>query len=380
MTDTVVPDPQTDTASGRRVECALKPGGAPGPGSLSRQCAVSMWAPTMDDPRMALHQASGRWRLGLLLSLAAGLCWATLPIALKVALERVDAVTLTWFRFAGSAVFTFLWLAATGRLGGWGGLSGRHRGMLALASVMLLGNYLFFMFGVERTTPANAQLVIQLAPLLMALGAIRVFGERFGPTQWLGLAVLIVGMWLFFDDQRRHAGGAGYSVGVALVALSAMAWAVYALLQKQLLVRLDPMRILLVIYIAASLLLLPFSRPASLLELDAPHWIATAFCALNTIGAYAAFAAALAHWEASRVSAILATTPLLCIASVAAAHLLWPGFVAPERIAPIGYVGAGLVIAGSLIVSLLGARRRAAGRTDAVAVETAPVEVDPSRA
>ena len=48
---------------------------------------------------MSLHQASGRWKLGLLLALVTAACWATLPVALKITLEQVDPYTLTWFRF-----------------------------------------------------------------------------------------------------------------------------------------------------------------------------------------------------------------------------------------------------------------------------------------
>jgi drug/metabolite transporter (DMT)-like permease len=95
-----------------------------------------------------------------------------------------------------------------------------------------------------------------------------------------------------------------------------------------------------------------------LLRLDGLHWAMLGYCALNTIGAYGAFAEALAHWEASRVSAILAATPLLSIAAVAAVHAAWPHLLAPEQISTLGYVGAVLVVAGSVAVSLLGGRRR----------------------
>ena len=100
----------------------------------------------------------------------------------------------------------------------------------------------------------------------------------------------------------------------------------------------------------------PFAHRSALLRLDGLHWAMLAYCALNTIGAYGAFAEALAHWEASRVSAILAATPLLCIAAVALVHLQWPQLLAPERISTTGYVGAILVVAGSAAVSLLGRR------------------------
>lgn len=118
------------------------------------------------------------------------------------------------------------------------------------------------------------------------------------------------------------------------------------------------MQVLLFIYLVASVVLLPFAQPATLLRLDGFHWVMLAYCAFNTIGAYGAFAEALAHWEASRVSAILATTPLLCIAAVTAVHALWPQMLAPERITSLGWLGATLAMAGSAAVSLLGHRRR----------------------
>ncbi|MFC3550778.1 DMT family transporter [Lysobacter cavernae] len=306
---------------------------------------------------MTLHRASGHWRLGLLLTVITALCWATLPIALKLVLEVLDPITLTWFRFLVAAAFTAAWLGARGRLGGYRALGRRGAAMLALAALMLVGNYVFYLLGVQYTTPANTQLLIQLAPLLMALGGIWVFGERFRTAQWLGLALLAVGMGLFFADQLVAAARApGYMLGSALVIVGAIVWAVYALLQKQLLVRLGSMQILLAIYVFASIALLPFAHPGALLRLDALHWAMLAYCALNTIGAYGAFAEALAHWEASRVSAILATTPLLCIAAAALVHAWWPQALAPERITALGWFGAALVVAGSAAVSLLNRR------------------------
>lgn len=306
---------------------------------------------------MALHQASGRASLGFALSALTAACWATLPVALKLTLAVLDPITLTWFRFLVAALLTGAWLALRGRLGGYGALGRRGWTLMAVAAAMLVGNYVFYLLGVQRTTPGNAQLIIQLAPLLMALGGIWVFGERFRAAQWLGLALLAGGMGLFFSDQLRAAVDApGYVQGSLLVVLAAVVWAVYALAQKQLLVKLGSMRILLFIYAVAALALWPFARPAALQALDAGQWALLAFCALNTVVAYGAFAEALAHWEASRVSAVLATTPLLCLAAVAAVHALWPASLAPEPIALAGWIGALLVVAGSASVSLLGKR------------------------
>ena len=314
---------------------------------------------------MALHQASGRWRLGLGLALATAGFWATLPVALKLTLEQLDPMTLTWFRFlvAFAGTLALLWLR--GGLGQLRGLGGRHRWLLVIAALGLIGNYVFYLLGVQRTSPGNAQLLIQLAPLGMLLGGVFVFGERFRGAQWVGVALLVGGLGLFFREQLQHAADAahatpsGYLVGSALVVLAAAVWAVYALAQKQLLLRLGSQGILLVIYGAATLLLLPFATPSALLRMDALHWALLGYCALNTLGAYGCFAEALAHWEASRVSAVLAMTPLLTILSVMAVHAVWPGVIRPEAVGVGGWIGAGLVVAGSAAVSLLGQRKPA---------------------
>lgn len=324
---------------------------------------------------MALHQASGNWRLGLALALLTAACWATLPVALKIALEQVDPFTLTWFRFLVAAGLLLAWMAARGGLAAFAGLTQRHWLWLALAAVMLIGNYVFYLLGVAQTSPANAQLLIQLAPLLMALGGIFVFREPYRPAQWAGMGIIVLGLWLFFRDQwaaaplrqgvdaavsmeNHNATINRYLLGSAFVGIAALVWAAYALIQKQLLLRLSSPAILLFIYLAAVLLLLPFSQPAQLRGLDARHWALLAYCALNTLVAYGAFAEALAHWEASRVSAILATTPLLCLATVAGVHAFWPSAIAAETVSPLGYAGAVLVVAGSAMSSLLGQRRR----------------------
>jgi drug/metabolite transporter (DMT)-like permease len=305
---------------------------------------------------MALHQASGRWRLGLLLALITAACWATLPVALKIMLEALDPVTLTWFRFVIAAVVMATWLGARGGLGGFVTLKARRWGLLLLAALLLIGNYIFYLLGVQHTTPGNAQLIIQLAPLLMALGGIFVFSESYSAGQWFGLVVIAAGLGLFFRDQSAHSvlGSQRYALGSGLVVIAAVVWAAYALIQKQLLMRLSSPAILLFIYAVASLVLLPFSHPSRLLALDARHWWLLAFCALNTLVSYSAFAEALAHWQASRVSTVLATTPLLSLGVIALVHALSPASIAPEQVTMLGYAGALLVVAGSAMSSLLG--------------------------
>lgn len=313
---------------------------------------------------MALHQASGRWRLGLFLALVTAACWASLPLALKITLEQLDAITLTWFRFLVAALVMFVWLKWRGGLSVFKSLDGRRWWHLSAAALLLIGNYVFYLLGVQYTTPANAQLLIQLAPLLMALGGIFIFRELYQFGQWCGLAIIACGLVLFFGDQLKGSaqGTQVYLMGSAAVVLAAVVWAGYALIQKQLLLRLSSQTILFFIYAVASLLLLPFSHPQKLLMLDSTHAWALAYCAINTLIAYGAFAEALVHWQASRVSAILAITPLLCLACVAIVHAISPMTIASEHVTTFGYAGAVLVVIGSSLSSLLGQKKRETGK------------------
>lgn len=306
---------------------------------------------------MNLHRSSGRWQLGLALALITAGCWATLPAALKIALNQIDAYSLTWLRFLFAAVVLGLWLGLRGRLGAYRGLAAPAWALLALAAVMLIGNYLLYLIGVDRTTPGNAQVLIQAAPLLMALGGIWVFGERYNGWQWLGMVAIVAGLGLFMLDQDRGADLGRYRVGGAIVLLAALAWALYALAQKQLLNHLGSAQILLFIYAFAAIALLPWTDFSALLALHGLPLVMVVYASVNTLIAYGAFAEALAHWEASRVSAVLATTPLLAVLCVEIGHYLVPDLLAPERIHTLGWVGAFLVVLGSGLASL--ARKRA---------------------
>jgi drug/metabolite transporter (DMT)-like permease len=321
-----------------------------------------------------MHTTSGRWQLGMALAMVTAGFWATLPITLKIALETLDAWTITWARFVTATIALLIWLMLRGELGKYRGHDRKTWLLMTIAALMLTGNFVGYLFGVQYTTPANAQLLIQAAPLLLALGGIFIFRERFSALQWLGLGLVGAGLISFFSDQSRQTTGIAshYGLGAAIVLAAALVWAVYALIQKQLLNRLSSKHLLLFIYAVAALLLYPLAQPAELVKLDGLHAAALLFCCVNTLGAYGAFAEALAHWEASRVGMVLAMTPLLCVAAVAATHTIWPQLIAPERIALWGWIGAGLVIAGSLLASV--SQRARAG----VVSSDAPPGADPS--
>ena len=301
-----------------------------------------------------LHQSSGRWRLGLLLSLLTVFLWGILPIALAVTLQTLDVYTVTWFRFAVSFALLAVYLGVQGKLPTLIQLRSASWKLLAIAIIFLASNYLLFLQGLALTSPANAEVIIQLAPVLLGFGGLVLFHERYTLRQWLGVSVLIVGFLLFFNEQLNNlitARGA-YLLGTSLTVVGAIAWAIYALAQKQLLQSLSSASNMLIIYGGCALLFTPFAHPNTIFTLDFLHGGMLFFCALNTLIAYGAFAEALEHWEASRVSAVLATAPIVTLISVEVVSVVARNLIAPERLTFLSIIGAVLVVCGCVAIAL----------------------------
>jgi len=303
---------------------------------------------------MPLHSSSGRWRLGLALSLLTIFLWGILPIALTVVLQALDVYTVTWFRFLVAFGLLAIYLAARQQLPQLGQLRSPSLGLLAIATIFLGLNYLLFLQGLAQTSPSNAQVLIQLAPVMFGLGAIAVFKERYTLRQWAGMSVLSLGFALFFHEQLRTliTVPSKYLLGSSLLVLAAAAWAVYALAQKQLLQRLPSSSIMLMIYGGCALIFTPVAAPQSILTLSPLHLGMLLFCGLNTLVAYGAFAEALDHWEASRVSAVLAATPIFTLLSLWGVSSIMPNLIAPEPLTLLGILGAILVVSGSIAIAL----------------------------
>ncbi|KPY51870.1 Membrane protein [Pseudomonas syringae pv. ribicola] len=301
-----------------------------------------------------MHISSGRWVYGLCLALLTALLWGILPVKLKQVLQAMDPVTVTWFRLLVSGSLLFVWLASVKRLPSFKLLGRKGKALVVLAVLGLVGNYMLYLVGLRMLSPGTTQLLIQIGPILLLISSIFLFKERFSLGQGIGLAILLIGFGLFFNQRLVEllTSLGDYTLGVLIVIMASVVWTFYGLSQKQLLTVWNSLQVMMVIYLFCALLITPWAHPAQALQLSPLQgWLLLA-CCLNTLVAYGAFAEALAHWEASRVSATLALTPLITLASVAIAAWLWPTYVQAEEINALGYGGALLVVLGSALTAL----------------------------
>ena len=284
--------------------------------------------------------------------------WGILPLFMLLALADMDPFTVSFYRFAVAfgCVLAVAWLR--GELPAPRQFGQRRWLWLLLAGIALTANYIGYILSLERLNPESAQVVIQIAPLLLMLGGIYFFNESFSPVQGLGAVILLLGFGLFFDDkwQVLWSGLGQYTTGVLLMMFAAVAWVGYALWQKFLLNHFTARQLPLLIYGWGCLLLLPFS---SLTQVFAMSWLSglsLLFCGFNTLIAYGSFTKAMAVWQASKVSAVIALAPVFTIVNTGLAAVLFPDLFTSAGLTGVAYLGALLVVVGSVVTALGKAR------------------------
>lgn len=299
-----------------------------------------------------MSAVSGRQNFGLSLAFVATIMWAILPIALVQLMQALDPITITFFRFFLAAAILTIYLSIQGRLPSISKLNCTTRIMKFLsAGTLLAANYGLFIYGLERTTSEATEVIIQLAPMLFLLAGIRVFKEQFSVFQWFGAAIFITGLILYFMHRVEDlfVSFSDYGEGMLMVAISALFWAGYAIIQKFLMSEFSSEETLIIIYWIGAGLFLIKSEFSTLLHLNTFFWALLVFCGLNTLIAYGSFTEALAHTEASRVSAIMALTPVITSTIV---QIFPMEGVHIEPMYLLTIVGAIMVVLGSVIVAI----------------------------
>lgn len=304
-------------------------------------------------------QLSGRWKLGFGLAIITTILWGVLPIALKAMLSAMGPNTITWYRFLVAAGLLGLHLVLKRTVPRLNKISKKTLTVLLVAIFCLSGNYILYLLGLNLISAEAAQMVIQLAPMFLLIGGLIFFKEPFANTQWIGFFLLTGGLILFFNhrlDQLTDLNGT-YFIGVLLIVASAVVWATYALAQKKLLADFSSEQILWMIYTASVVILFPLTDLPQIFQLTKLQFGILLFCSLNTLVAYGSFGEALAHWEASRVSAVIAVAPLITLTSIWIMDHLVPGFIETEKLNTLSIVGSALIILGSMLAAL-GKRNR----------------------
>ncbi len=288
---------------------------------------------------------------GIIYAAVTAFFWGFLAIALKIAVQEVDPKTIVWFRFFVAFILLSGWQLA--RNPASMKIMIKPPLLLVFAALALSWNYLGFMLGIDRTTPSNAQLFIQTGPIMLAVAGFALFKEKISRNQIIGFAVAVTGLAFFYSDQLSafFESKKEYNIGILFVISGAVAWAIYAILQKKLVVKHPVQSLNLFLFGLPSVLYLPFINLSPLLHLNWYWWVLMIFLGANTFIAYTCLAQALKYTEANKVSVIIIINPIITFITMGILTKLDVSWIQHERFSLITVLGAALVISGAILVS-----------------------------
>jgi len=291
---------------------------------------------------------------GFGLSLLTAFMWGVLPVSFVLLLGSMNTITITWYRFATAAAVVFIVLWQRRRLPPVSSFSWKTNSLLMLAATALVGNFLLYLSSLSYLNPESAQVLIQLAPFILMFGSLFFYQEKFGVLEWCGVALLLFGFGLFFNDRLANIFSSlnDYSIGILLMVMASLSWGTYGLLQKTLLKKMDSVQLTSLMYLGGVILLLPFASPGTLFDLDGVQFAALVFCSINLVLAYGAFTEALQLWDAAKVSAVITLAPLFTIGSMALCVHWWPETFMDSQLNGLAYLGAVIVVIGSMLAAL----------------------------
>jgi drug/metabolite transporter (DMT)-like permease len=186
---------------------------------------------------------------------------------------------------------------------------------------------------------------------MLVLVGLVIYKEKINRLQALGFLVAIAGFGLFYRDQISQfiTSTDSYNLGVAWVVAAALAWVVFASLQKGLVQKFHAQGVNLVIYLVPAIIMIPLVDFAALAVISWPVWLLLIFLGVNTLLAYGAIAEAFRFIPANKVGIIVTLNPIITITTMVILTSFGVDWIEPESISVYGLMGAALILTGVMI-------------------------------
>ena len=202
-----------------------------------------------------LHEPDSRSAIGLLV--LSSVLWGSAFVSVKIGLAYVNAYNLAFLRLAlGASILVPLLL-----------LRKKFQfSMMRQRSVWILGflnalGFLLQYIGMLSTTAAKTALLVDLNVLIVAVLSWWMFQESFGKGKQLGVFMGAVGALMITTNGDLSNLTSGQLFGDALVFSAGLAWALFIVMHKRMLIQKEQNTIELsaVVMVATALFLLPVS-------------------------------------------------------------------------------------------------------------------------
>lgn len=280
--------------------------------------------------------------------------WGSQFVLVKVVQDQMGPLFATMLPMAlATALLYFLTPAlrpGQRRRGDFGGFVALGVGGQVVAQV-------FITWGVRLSLAANAALLSLALPVVTSVMAFAILGERMSRIRWASLALAIAGALLSSGIDWGGLGMADsrYVFGNAMILLSVSGSAFYNVYSKKLLLRYDPLQVLLYSYYAVMAVLIPLTaamEPESFRAMAAftpKVWMALAALALLQYGlSMVLFLRVLTRLDATQAAVSNYLIPFFGLALA--------GLALGEHVRVVAWIGGGVVLASSALVTIADAR------------------------
>lgn len=286
---------------------------------------------------------------GLLFASITAFFWGFLAIALKVAAGIMDPLTIVWFRFL--VAFSVLLVIFAFTKPEYLKILKNPPLYLIIGSMGLGINYVAFLYGLKLTSPATAQIIIQVGPIMLGIVGLVFFKEKISRRQALGFVIAGLGLVLFYHQTLTQIveNEDMFNMGILWILVAAMGWVTYATLQKILVKKYPAQQLNLFLFGLPILLFLPFIKPGEFLELTTGNWLLLIYLGLNTLIAYGSLSLAFKYLEANKVSVIITMNPIITFISMGVLAYIEVSWIVPEIFTPERIIAALLVIVGAIM-------------------------------
>ena len=273
------------------------------------------------------------------------LAWGSNFTAMKLALDELPPFLFVGLRFA--ILLPLIVVLKRPKVPWWK--------IIAVGALINMGQFAFLFAALEANATAGlGSLLIQTqAPITIFLSFL-IFGERITTWQAAGLAVALAGIGLF----ALSAGGNVTPLGLGLILLAALCWALGNLVLKRM-GRVNTLALFIWASLVPPLPMLALSFAvegaapfATLAAMTAEGWLAVIYVALaSTVLGYTLWGALLARHPASTV------TPFALLIPVVGIAVAWA--VLGERPGPLDWAGTTVILAGLALIQIRPRRRQA---------------------
>jgi drug/metabolite transporter (DMT)-like permease len=280
--------------------------------------------------------------------LLVALIWGTGSVAIKIMVEGFPPFTAAALRLllATAGYAPLLRFSKSVRR--------PRRGELSLLVWLAISGYLAFnvlyFLALDRTTASHAVLVWGAQPVVTAVLAAIILGERVSRQAAVGVVVSVVGVAVIVASSLRASLAEGADpLGDAMLVGLLLTWVVYSILTRRALRSMSPLASTGYACVIGCALIVPVAlatdfRPGVLGDAPLRSWLALGFSGIvSVVFSYILWNRALFKLGATRTSVFVTLSPVW--------GLLMSWLLGGEAITPIHLVGAALIGGGVLLAN-----------------------------